>query len=133
MDFNSMDIYFQEPQFPDNALQFGNMKKQNNDNIDMNQYEITKHLYQNTRGVNTPNSYMVILDSQVVSSATRANNFVYSKVVFDLVEPIIIDSATDIYLEFLHFKKTDVSDLNGSVIVNHLEKTTQKKINYWQK
>jgi len=129
MDFNSMDIYFQEPQFPDNALQFGNMKKQNNDNIDMNQYEITKHLYQNTRGVNTPNSYMVILDSQVVSSATRENNFVYNKVVFDLVEPIIIDSATDIYLEFLHFKKTDVSDSNGSVIVNHLEKTSQFYIN----
>ena len=129
MNFNSMDIYFQEPQFPENTLQLINNNKQNDNTIDINKYEITKHLYQNTRGFNTPNSYMVVLDSQVISSATRENNFLYNKVVFDLVEPIIIDSPTDIYLEFLHFKNTDVSDSNGSVIVDHLEKTSQFYIN----
>lgn len=89
------------------------------------EYEITKHLYQNTRGVNTPDSYMVVLDSRVISSETRANDFVYNKVVFDLCDPIIIDSPTDIYLEFIHFQNTDISDSSGIGIVTHLEQTSQ--------
>lgn len=108
MNFNSMKEFFQEPKTHELA-----------------EYEITKHLYQNTRGVNTPCSYMVVLDSRVISSETRADNFIYNKVVFDLCDPIIIDSPTDIYLEFLHFQNTDVSQADGTQTFAHLERTSQ--------
>ena len=68
---------------------------------------------------------MVVLDSRVISSNTIANNFVYNKVVFELCDPIIIDSPTDIYLEFLHFQNLDVSDSNGTEVISHLEQTSQ--------
>jgi hypothetical protein len=108
MNFNSMNEFFQEPKVPE-----------------LSEYEITKHLYQNTRGVNTPKSYMVVLDSRAISSDTVGNNFVYNKVVFDLCDPIIIDSPTDIYLEFLHFQNTDISQENQTEITSHLEQTSQ--------
>lgn len=111
MNFNSMNEFFQEPKVPKVP--------------ELPEYEITKQLYQNTRGVNTPKSYMVVLDSRVISSETRENNFVYNKVVFDLCDPIIIDSPTDIYLEFLHFQNTDVSQADGTQIFPHLERTSQ--------
>ena len=111
MNFNSMNEFFQEPKVPELT--------------EITEYEITKQLYQNTRGVNTPKSYMVVLDSRVISSETRENDFVYNKVVFDLCDPIIIDSPTDIYLEFLHFQNTDVSQADGTQIFQHLERTSQ--------
>ena len=67
---------------------------------------------------------MVVLDSKVISNAT-SENFVYNKVVFNLCDPIIIDSPTDIYLEFLHFQNTDISDSSGTEITSHLEQTSQ--------
>lgn len=96
--------------------------------IDFNKlssYEVAKYMYNNTRGINTPDSYMLVLDSKVIGSTERANNFVYNKVVFDLCDPIIIDSPTDIYLEFIHFQHTDISDSSGTEITPHLELTSQ--------
>ena len=96
--------------------------------IDFNKlssYEVAKYMYNNTRGINTPDSYMLVLDSKVIGSTERADNFVYNKVVFDLCDPIIIDSPTDIYLEFLHFQNLDISDSSGTEITPHLELTSQ--------
>lgn len=104
------------------------VKKEAKEEIDFNNlssYEVTKYMYNNTRGVNTPDSYMLVLDSKVIGSTERANNFVYNKVVFDLCDPIIIDSPTDIYLEFIHFQHTDISQADGTEITPHLELTSQ--------
>jgi hypothetical protein len=134
MNFNFMDDLFQEPiQHPHDNFKHTNSNNPNNmsnsNNLDefynTNSFETTKQLYQNTKGINTPKSYMVVLDSRAISSDTVANNFVYNKVVFDLCDPIIIDSPTDIYLEFLHFQNIDISDSSGTEIIPHLEQTSQ--------
>lgn len=114
MNFNSMNDFFKDPLYE-------NYDPTNN----ILNLKLTKDLYQNTRGVNTPKSYMVVLDSRAISSDAVANNFVYNKVVFNLCDPIIIDSPTDVYLEFLHFQNTDVSDASGTEITAHLEQTSQ--------
>ena len=107
-----MDDLFQEPiQHTHDNFKHNNSNSFDNSNnssylnefYNTNNFETTKQLYQNTKGINTPESYMVVLDSRAISSAAVGNNFVYNKVVFDLCDPIIIDSPTDIYLEFLHF------------------------------
>jgi hypothetical protein len=124
-----MNEFFQEPQMPEIALQYNRREKDNSQDKEdtkyqnkIHEYEITKQLYQNTRGVNTPKSYMVVLDSKVISVA---NNFVYNKVVFELCDPIIIDSPTDIYLEFLHFQNTDISEADGTSLKGNVEQTSQ--------
>ena len=113
MNFNSLNDFFKEPLY----------ENYNNENNSYN-IKLTKDLYQNTRGINTPKSYMVVLDSRVINGA-QDDNFVYNKVVFDLCDPIIIDSPTDIYLEFLHFQNTDISDASGTEITDNLETTSQ--------
>ena len=127
MNFNFMDDFFQEPiQQPQNNFKYNIFKNDNSNNSSyLNEFQNTKQLFQNTKGINTPDSYMVVLDSRVISSDTVGNNFVYNKVVFDLCDPIIIDSPTDIYLEFLHFQNLDVSDSSGTEILSHLEQTSQ--------
>ena len=134
MNFNFMDDLFQEPiqQTHDNFKhnKFNNSNNSNNTSYlnefyNTDNFQNTKQLFQNTKGINTPDSYMVVLDSRVISSDTVGNNFVYNKVVFDLCDPIIIDSPTDIYLEFLHFQNTDISQADGTEITSHLEQTSQ--------
>jgi len=116
MNFDLMSDFFQEPIRPvQNYYEQG---------ISPKEHQITKKLYENTRGINTPKSYMIVLDSRVINGA-QANNFVYNRVQFDLCDPIIIDSPTDIYLEFLHFQNTDVSQSNGTEISSNLEQTSQ--------
>ena len=138
MEFSPIKEYFQEPEIPEitNKLlenvkkgkeKVNENEKEKKKKVDLNnltQYEVIKYLYQNTRGINTPKSYMVVLDSRVIDGA-QAENFVYNKVVFDLCDPIIIDSPTDVYLEFLHFQNMDVSQANGTEITPHLELTSQ--------
>ena len=146
MNFNFMDDLFQNEDISKHTFQntFQNNSQNNLSNLDdfynttqlnnfqndfqnnfQNNFQNSKQLYQNTKGINTPDSYMVVLDSRVISSDTVMNNFVYNKVVFDLCDPIIIDSPTDIYLEFLHFQNLDVSDSSGTEIIPHLEQTSQ--------
>ena len=131
MNFNSMDMFFTAPQEPHKVLRYNNTNNTNNTDEEIDEsvnkipeYEITKHLYQNTRGVNTPNAFILHLDSKSVSGGT-ANNFVYNKVIFELCDPIIIDSPTEIYLEYLHFQNVDVSDSSGSEAAAHLEVSSQ--------
>lgn len=142
MNFEPIKQHFQKPKFIilDENINGKEVKEEVKDKtkkegkektekeIDFNKlssYEVAKYMYNNTRGINTPDSYMLVLDSKVIGSAERANNFVYNKVVFDLCDPIIIDSPTDIYLEFLHFQHTDISDSSGTEITPHLELTSQ--------
>ena len=120
MNFKPIEQYFQKTDFINN--------EEREKNIDLNNlssYEISKYMYENTRGINTPESFLIVLDSRVISSNSVGNNFVYNKVIFDLCDPIIIDSPTDIYLEFLHFQNTDISDSSGTEITPHLELTSQ--------
>ena len=56
----------------------------------MTPYEIKKYMYKNTRGINTPSSYILVLDSKIIGSNERSDNFVYNKVVFELCDPIMI-------------------------------------------
>ena len=129
MNFNSMDMYFQPPNFPEIALKIGGGCKDDTDtDIDktsqLTRYEINKHLYQNTRGINTPSSYLLLLDSKTVTGGT-ANNFVYNQIVFDLCDPIIIDSPTDIFLEYIHFQNIDIGTSTGTEMTSHLEGSAQ--------
>ena len=133
MNFEPIKQYFKEPKFIEVEETIGKKKRKTKkqkkkQKIDFNKlspYEITKYMYKNTRGINTPNSYILVLDSRVIGTSERADNFVYNKVVFELCEPIIIDSPTDIYLEFLQFQNTDVSQEDGTEITPHLELTSQ--------
>jgi len=142
MNFNFIDDLFQNNNFQNskqnfqtsqtsqnnlgNLHEFYNTPNLNNlQNNFQNNFQNSKQLYQNTKGINTPKSYMVVLDSRTISSESVGPNFVYNKVVFELCDPIIIDSPTDIYLEFLHFQNTDISDSNGTEIIPHLEQTSQ--------
>ena len=94
MNFNSMNEFFKDPLYEnyDSTNNILNLK-------------LTKDLYQNTRGINIPKSYMVVLDSRAISSDTVANNFVYNKVVFNLCDPIIIDSPIYVYFRIFTFSK----------------------------
>lgn len=134
MNFNFMDDLFQNEDISKHTFQ--NNSQNNLSNLDdfynttqlnnfQNDFQNSKQLYQNTKGINTPDSYMVVLDSRAISSAAVGNNFIYNKVKFELCDPIIIDSPTDIYLEFLHFQNTDVSQENQTEITSHLEQTSQ--------
>lgn len=123
MNFNGMDMYFQQPKFPTDLQLNNKISNNNNDKYDKNnmtEYEINKYLYQNTRGINTPSSYLIYLDSKSVSGA-NVNNFEHNKVVYDLCDPIIIDSPTEIWLEYIHLQNLDVN--NGTV--EHLEGSAQ--------
>jgi len=134
MNFEPIKQYFKKPKFielEDTKYKIkvkGKTKTKNKKKTDFNNlspYEITKYMYKNTRGINTPDSFMLVLDSRAIGSSERENDFVYNKVVFDLCDPIIIDSPTDIYLEFLHFQNTDISQADGTEITSHLELTSQ--------
>ena len=120
MNFKPIEQYFQQTDFVNNEEKTKNINLNN-----LSSYEISKYMYENTRGINTPESFLIVLDSRVISSESIMDNFVYNKVVFELCDPIIIDSPTDIYLEFLHFQNTDISDSSGTEITPHLELTSQ--------
>ena len=127
MNFNSMDMYFQSPNVPEMALKIGGGRKYDTNEDQTNQltrYEINKHIYQNIRGINTPSSYLLLLDSKTVTGGT-ANNFVYNQIVFDLCDPIIIDSPTDIFLEYIHFQNIDIGTSTGTEMTSHLEGSAQ--------
>ncbi len=78
----------------------------------------------NTRGTNTEDMFLVLLDSKTVSGSS-AENFVYNNVKFKLAKPIIIDTQCEVYIEFIHLQNLDVSDTSGSEIQAHLESTSQ--------
>jgi hypothetical protein len=77
--------------------------------------------YQNTRPKNTKDTFLVVLDSKVISGAT-ANNFEYNQVKFNLINPIVIDSPMEVYLEYLHFQHLDLNPGGGET---HLEASSQ--------
>ena len=43
---------------------------------------------------------MIVLDSKSVSAAARANDFLHKNVYYKLVEPLYVDSPTDIFFVF---------------------------------
>jgi len=83
-----------------------------------------KENFINTRGSNTKDMFLVWLDSKTVVGAT-ADNFAYKDVQFNLVSPIILDTQTEVYLEFIHLQNLDVSDASGIEKISHLESSSQ--------
>ena len=83
-----------------------------------------KNTYQNTGYRVERNDFQIItLDSKSVSSAARAENFLHSNVYYKLVEPLYVDTPTDVFLEFLHLQNVDMSDSSQTQKASHLEKT----------
>ena len=73
-------------------------------------------LYTNTGYRNDRNNVqLVILDSKDISAATRADNYPHSGTLYTLPETLVIDSPTDVYLEYLQLQNVD---MNGVTIEN---------------
>jgi hypothetical protein len=80
--------------------------------------------YQNTGyRVDRQDYHIITLDSKSVSSAARAANFLHSDVYYELIEPLYVDTSTDVFLEFLHIQNCDFSDSGGTEKASHLELT----------
>jgi len=77
-----------------------------------------KDTYQNTGYRNERNNINIVtLDSKSVSSAARASDFEHNTVYYELLEPLHIDSSTDVFLEYIHFQDIDIggtTDLEGT-------------------
>ena len=144
--FNTLDFMFQSPgiqgiSYPANALSYNQTNNGNNEDSgnNINQFMVNSMnnqintlspqpsfnmFYNNTQGVNTPDKYTVALDSKYITGAT-ANDFIYNQVTFTLLEPIILDSITDVYLEYINLQNLVVCDSAGTIILGHLEASSQ--------
>jgi hypothetical protein len=72
-----------------------------------------KDTYLNTGYRNLCDStQLVTLDSKSVSAAARTENFQHTNVYYKLLEPLHIDSATDVFLEYFHIQNVDINSLN---------------------
>jgi hypothetical protein len=78
----------------------------------MEQRNFQQDVYTNT-GYRDPrtNTNLIILDSKQISTAARAENFDHNNVYYKLTTPFVVDSPTDVYLEYFHIQNIDINSL----------------------